>query len=61
MSKKQGTTISFFLRNDVIATLNRMSDASKTRSRSQFVEEILVNVAEIGGLEKLREIRYKAQ
>jgi len=59
--KKDGSTISFFLLNDVIATLNRMSEDSTSRSRSQFVEEIITNVAAIGGIEKLREIRYKMQ
>jgi len=59
--KKKGTTVSFFLLDDVIETLNRMSDNSAMRSRSQFVEEIITNVAAIGGVEKLREIRYKMQ
>jgi len=59
--KKDGSTISFFMRNDVVDMVNRMYEASGVRSRSVFVEEVMVNVAELGGLEKVRELRYKAK
>jgi len=56
--RKDGKTISFYLRHNVIYMLNRMSDESDCRSRSLFVEEAILNIAELGGMEKLKELRY---
>lgn len=57
--RDNGETVSFFLRHDARETLQRMYESSRAPSRSMFLDEMVMNVAELGGLEKLKELRYR--